>query len=628
MMPPIPDILLFALVPLLSLAVAIHFATQRRQKNDARTPGGFAVGASIAATLAAVIFVVLPGEAYYLGLHSIVPAVLVWLLLPLLSWNILPGMVGPTLGSPLTYVEHRFGQRVSLTAGVVYLLGRVVLSSVVLAALARMLAQGLGDFPAMPVVFAIGVYGTLCGACCGRRGGMWLGVLLAAFLAIGVPFAIATVIKLDGGPDKIWEIGQAAQRTWIGDPSLDASSSGVTWSLLPFAWTALLVMLLGDEASAARLAQLRSAEAVRFALITLLVAATFFAIAGSYVGLGMFVFYREHPREVRPKWVTNVEPETRLSRTIPSTQSPILDPATGKPKISLLSEGYQYDQASGTPILPWDEADVRPETLDRLIDQERLFSRNSPHPVRSKAELLDETGERIDPTKLATYSLATKDHPSEMLLHHRATEELWPYFVSTQAPVGMRGLLLAGLLAAALAAVDMTGLVGVASLKALLPIRTSGSERVLAALASLAVTLLAMLWVFLIAYPSHVALYAMACSLTPLAGVVMVGLTSRRATSGVALATLVAGVLAGIVLSLGLNADVRTRIHPMWSVTATFLVTLVLGHLLALVFGQSRHRGQLQGLVLGAVPIGALREPEVSSTIEIPDPPAESGRRK
>jgi hypothetical protein len=55
------------------------------------------------------------------------------------------------------------------------------------------------------------------------------------------------------------------------------------------------------------------------------------------------------------------------------------------------------------------------------------------------------------------------------------------------------------------------------------------------------------------------------------------------------------------------------RIHPMWSLTLSFAGTLALGHVIALVFGESRRRAQLQGLVLGPVPIGALH-PE--------DPPA------
>jgi hypothetical protein len=616
-MPPIPDILLFALVPLLAFATAVFFATQRPQ-DRAAAPTGLAVGASISATLAAVMLVFLPGEAYFLGLKGIVPATLIWLLVPLLAWNILPGIVGPTISSPLAYLEGRFGQRTSLAAGLVYLPGRLLLSSLVLAALARMLSLALGGLPAMLVAFAIGVFGTVCGACCGKRGGVWLGVMMAAALGIGVPFAIATVIKQDGGADRIWEIGQAAQRTWIGDPRLDSSDPGITWNLLPAVWAGLLVFLLGDEATASRLAQLRSADAVRTALVMFLAAVTFFSMAWMYAGLGMFIFYREHPHEVRTQWVVNVEPETRLSRTDPETQSPILDPATGRPKRSLLSNGIQYDAATGTPMLTWDEADVEPADLNELIAQQRLYGRNG-QPVRSASEVLDETGERIDPARLAIHSLATNERPSEMLLHRRATEELWSYFVATQAPIGMRGLLLGGLLAAAIAAVDMTGLTGIPSLQRLFPSRSVGAQRTLAAVASLSVTVLGTLWVFVVPFPAEAILYVLASSLAPLAALVMLGLTSRRATPAVAVSTLAVGVAAGVLISLGLNSDPRARIHPLWSVTSSVVGTFLMGHMLALVFGESRRRGQLQGLVLGPVPIGALRDEEDAALKILPE---------
>jgi hypothetical protein len=610
---PIPDILLLALAALLALAVTLYFATQRKQ-GRAAAPTGIAVGASLAAPLAAALAVFLPGEAYYLGLKGIVPATLIWLLLPLLAWNILPGIVGPTIGSPLAYLRHRFGGRIMGVAAFVHVVGRLLLSSLVLAALARMLSVAVGGLSPMLIAFAIGAFGAVCVAGCGRRGGVWLGVLLAAIAAAGVPFAVATVIKQNGSPDHIWEIGLEAQRSWIGDPTLDSSAAGVTWNLLPAVCAALLVFLLGDEATAARLSQLRSAGAVRTALVMLLAATTFFAVTWMYAGLGTFVFYRDHADQVRTQWVVNVEPETRLSRTDPETQLPILDPATGRPKRSLLSEGIQYDAATGTPLLAWEEADIGPEDLNELITQQRLYGRNG-QPVRSASEVLEETGERIDPRKLASYSLASNERPSEMLLHRRATEELWPHFVATQAPVGMRGLLLGGLLAVALAAVDMTGLTGLPALLGLVQARTEGAERTLAVVASLLVTVLGTLWVFVVPFPADAMLYVLASSLAPVAALVLLGLTSRRATAAVAVATLVAGSACGIIVSLALSNDLRMRVHPLWSLTLSLGMTFLMGHLLALIFGQLRRRGQLQGLVLGPVPIGALHEEEAAARI-------------
>jgi hypothetical protein len=612
----IPDVLLLALGPLLALAVASYFATQRSLESS-RPLDGFTVGASIAAALAGALLVFLPGEAYYLGLKGIVPVALLWLIVPLVAWNILPGMVGPTIGSPLAYLKLRFGERTAFAASILYLLGRLLIASLALAGLARMLSLAEGLQP-MALALGVGLFATICGACCGRRGGVWLSVLLLAIIFVSLPFAIATVIKQDGDPSKIWQVGQLSQRTWIGDPSLTLSDSGVTWTLLPFAWTALLIVLLGDEATASRLALLRSAESVRTALITLITAVSIFALAGMYVGLSLFVYFREHPRDVRLKWVTNVEPESKLSRTEPGTWSPILDPATGKPKQSLLSDNVQYDRTTGTPVLTWDETDMEPESLNHLIEQRRLYARNSEFPIASRDEVCDEAGD-IDSRKLASYSVPQPGRPSEMILHRRATEELWPYFVATFAPTGMRGLLLGGLLAAALAVVDVTSVMGLPAVQQWFPTRTAGAGRTLSAIANLAIMLLAMMGVFLLPFPADALLFVLASSLAPLAALVMLGLTSRRATAGVAMAALTSGVLAATAFSVLLCGDQRARIHPMWSVTLSFLFTLVVGHLLALIFGEARRRGELQGLVLGAVPIGAIHEHH-QAAIQIPEP--------
>jgi Na+/proline symporter len=213
-----------------------------------------------------------------------------------------------------------------------------------------------------------------------------------------------------------------------------------------------------------------------------------------------------------------------------------------------------------------------------------------------------------------------------MLLHRRATEELWPHFLATQAPVGMRGLLLGGLLAAALVVVDMTGLASIASLKRIFPRRTAGTERVLATLSSLVAMVLATLFTFVVPFPADTALFAVASSLAPLAALVMLGLTSRRASSGVALAALICGVAGAIAMSLWLSADPRQRIHPMWSVTLSFAGTFVIGHLLAMVFGESRRRN-LRGLVLGPSPIGAIGE-ELPPEIVVRDAESSSERWK
>jgi Na+/proline symporter len=615
-MPPIADMLTFALLPFACLVMALYYATGRTGRERLSS---LAVGSAMAATVCAFLLVFLPGEAYYLGLKGIVPLLLLWLLFPFLAWNILPGIAGPSLGSPLAYLQRRFDGRTAIPAMVVYLLGRGVLSAVVLATMARMLSTAMhGWLSPLVIALLLGIAATACSAACGRRGGTWLHVWLLVGIGIGLPLAIAAVVTRNGDAGHMWEFGQTFQRTWIADPHIDLADSGVVWNLGPFLLCAMLILLLGDEATAARLAQLRTPARVREAFVGLLMLLSMFGMAVMYLGVGVFVFYQQHPEQVRPKWIFNVDPRTRLSMTDPATQSPLIDTATGQPIPSLFGDGMRRDPTSGVPLLPWDEADITAANLPDFIRAGRIYNPNSRQPIGSVADILDESGERIDLRKIAAFRPPVDGRPSEMLLHRRATEELWPYFVSTQAPVGVRGLLLAGLLAAALAACDMTAVVGSPALRTLLPLRNDASERVLSALASLGVMLLAMLLTFLAPNLSDLALFALASSLTPIAGTVLLGLTSRRANPGIALAALVVGVGSGISLSLIISRDPTMSLHPMWSVSLTLLATFVMGQLLAVVFGDSRRRGELRGLVLGPIPIGAIREEEATLEIEVP----------
>jgi Na+/proline symporter len=617
-MPALADLLLFAVLPLLCVVVAVYFATDQGRAGSPPLPP-LAVGSSLAVTAAAYLLLFLPGEAYYLGLKGLVPLLLVWLLLPFLAWNILPGIVGASLGSPLAYLQRRFDERTSLPATVLYLVGRTFLSAVVLATLARMLSTALlGWASPMLVAFVVGLFATGCGAACGKRGGTWLSTGLMVAIGLGVPFGVAVVVQLNGSAEHLWQAGQASQRTWIADPTIDLSRSGSLWNLVPLAASALLALLLGDEATAARLAQLGSAGRVREALVTFFVILSLLVPALLYMGLGMFTFYRDHPEQVRPKWVFNVEPRTRLSLTDPATQSPLLDPATGQPQPSLFHDGVRLDPTSGTPLLPWDEADITAASLPQFIQDGRIYHPNSRQPVTRLADILDASGERVDLRKIAAFSPPDELRPSEMLLHRRATEELWPYFLSTQAPVGMRGLLLAGLFAAALAACDTSAVVGTPALRPLWPLRGAAPQRVLAALASLVVMLLAMLLTFLAPGLLELALFALAASLAPLAGVVLLGLTSRRANPNVALAALVVGVGCAVSLALVISRDRTMSLHAMWSVPLALLATLAAGHLIAIVFGDTRRRSELRGLILGPIPIGAFRPEEASPEIEVP----------
>ena len=115
LMPPIADMLTFALLPFACVVMALYYTTGRTGRKPLPLPS-LAVGSAMAATVCAFLLVFLPNEAYYLGLKGIVPLVLLWLLFPFLAWNILPGIAGPSLGSPLAYLQRRFDGRAAIPA--------------------------------------------------------------------------------------------------------------------------------------------------------------------------------------------------------------------------------------------------------------------------------------------------------------------------------------------------------------------------------------------------------------------------------------------------------------------------------------------------------------------------------
>lgn len=617
-MPSLPDILVLLVLPLGLVFIAGHFLTQRAPSS--KPIPTFLIGLCMAMALVTFAAAFLPGEGYYLGIKGLLPTLTMWLLLPLLAWNILSGMASQSLGSPLAYIERRFDPWLAQIGAGVFVTGRIAVAAALLATFARMLTVATGNVvPSIWLGLAIGLIATAASVACGPRGTIWLQAWKVATIAVSTIFWIGSVAQAAGGSRQVWQIGDSLEKARIADGTFDLRGPESFWTLVPFTLAALTTYVLADESvySAIRFARRPSRASAAF--VTCLAIFTGLLCIWQYCGLALLAFYRVHPENIRPIWVANVDRETGLSLTDPATRRRfITDPRTGKPKTSWLNTEPQLDPTDGEALLPWN-IDFSINTADELIRSGRLLHPNTGEPINDLNEVLDASGEHLDPARLATYQHLSGTHRSEMVLHRRATEEFWPAFIASRIAPGQRGVLLVGLIAIALSCVDLTAPTVAMTMGRWIGPATRTSNRVLTTMIGLAITLLAMLLTFLAPFPAELAVQIVASTLTPMAAVVCLGLTSRRANSATAIVALGSGILAATAFSAamaihGKAADAGIfSLNPMWCVTLSMIFTYIMGQMLAFFFGVPRTRDACRGLVLGEIPIGNLRT-EVAST--------------
>jgi Na+/pantothenate symporter len=639
MMGILPDLLFPLLFILGAAAITLYFLTEK--KPAATRVEGVSVGVALAAMIGSLLMVLLPGEAYYLGLKTILPMLGLFGLLPFLSWNILPGLAGESIGSPLRYLMLRFNLPTAQAAGALFILGRLFLAAFTLALVSRMLHRATAELiPAILFLLILGAGATLSSAFSGLRGSLWLGALTTLFLLVGAVLAIAAVLKANGGADVLWKSAQQLDRTWLQEPRWLTREWSSIWLIVPTAFIAMLALLLGDETLYQPLRQLRAegsrfqAFGVRAALVVCFVLLAALVIMHSYVGMGLAVFYAKQPREVRPQWVANVDPLTQLSLTDPATQTRVmLNPATGLPWIGLVSQQPVLDASEGVKLLDWNlpAQAVTPANLPQLLAEARLYHPNLKQPFSTAEQVMMEGNERIDPLKIASFRPAMSGRAGEIILHRRATEELWPYFVSTQTSVGLRGMFLAALLAAAWCVLD-SSVQAIARSFALYI--TANQHRVhartLPLLAGVSITLAAtpvLIWFY---FPAEWLIAAFAATLVPIAAVVFLGLTTRSTSSNGATVALLIGCfwtagLALLILGYGKRYDAGIwGLHIAATIPFAFLVTLITGYVSAFVAPRTARRGELAGLVLGSIRIGDLRPEEADLDLELSEPEAGS----
>lgn len=642
-------LLVFYLVAM--VAVGVYFSGQQHTTKDfflaGRALGWFPLGLSLMATLiSALTYTGLPGQAYYVGLKVLVMPLAVWLALPVIVGWVVPIYRGLGLYSIYEYLELRFDAATRLVASLLFVVWRLLwLGGVIYAPCKALLIASGWDFPDWPLILALGMITTFYTFLGGMKAVVWTDMIQGLVMLLGVAVVIGGVWwQLDEGSARVAEVAGGLGRLKPVDLRFAPGDAWSLWGALPHWILAMLSFYIADQITAQRFLTAKTINAARTSYLTNALALTVLMPGLMYIGLCLLTFYYDHPQQLRPEWVANVDAQTRLSITDPRTrQMQRLDRITGE---------LVPDPTDGRPLLdprrPEDE--ISPVTVHALVQERRLLHPNSKEPLTDADALLDPETNQVLIEKLAMRQPSPGKLRGEMILHRQAAEELLPQFIADNLSWGAAGLIFAALLAASMSSID-SGLNSICTLLVMDVHRRYGvgrgwlarrvgkapdeldeqDELRLARPLTLAVGIAATLFSLAVAQVGEI--FAIMIELVntfgaPLLAVFLLGMFTRRMTAAAAVLSLVGGTLFTVYLMLmsrfeGLAAiawPLEERLSGVWTVTLGTIFTLLLGYLASFVVGQRKGKLELRGLVVGLGTPGVLAIDEEMPLLAEPEP--------
>jgi len=626
------------------VAVGIFFSRTQRSVYDyflaGRSLGWFPVGLSVVATLlTAQRFLGIPGDAYYAGLKWLLLPIAVWLILPIMVWFILPLYQRLEMTSVYEYLEFRFGVATRLAGSLAFFLWRLLWIGGWLYVPCKVMALLTGrNVPEWLLIVVVGLVGTAYTYLGGIKAVMWTDVVQAITIVAALLLVVGGIWwNLEGGSTAVWQVSEEFEpaRTVVADLSFNLAEFWSFWSVLPFFAFTMLAFCVADQIAVQRFLTARDLQEAQRSFLFSCLAVSIVVSALAYVGLGLLAFYQQHPDQMRPVWVVNVDNVSRRSLTFADRER-------------YAAVGPQYDTAAADadrPLVHWETDLADPDVLEELVAERRILRPNNKQPLTDVEELRDPNTGRLQVELLAV----REAKHGEVILHRRAQNELLPHLVSTKLTVGAAGLVLAALFATAMSSLD-SGLNSVATLLIVEIHRRFGVGRsYLARRLGKTVEQLDQGDELRLGRPLVLAagVGATCCSLLasqigsavevvieltgsvggPLLAVFLLGIFTRRATAAGSLAALLLGTLFTAWLTFGY--DLASGITHLawvwpfgelagtWPLTIGTLATIVVGYVLSLVFGGRKPRNELRGLVVG---VGELGQRQLdTASIAIPD---------
>lgn len=634
------------------VAVGVYFSGQQHSTRDfflaGRSMSWFPLGLSLMATLiSALTYTGLPGQAYYVGMKALVMPLSVWIALPIIVGWVVPIYRGLGLYSIYEYLELRFDAPTRLLASLLFVVWRLLwLGGVIFAPCKALLIASGWDLPAWPLILVLGLVTTFYTFLGGMKAVVWTDVIQGVAMLFGVAAIVVGVWwQVDGGPERVKAVAGGLGRLELVDLQFRWGEAWSLWGALPHWVFAMLSFYIADQITAQRFLTAKSINAARTSYLTNATALTILMPGLIYIGLCLLTYYYDHPQKLRPEWVANVDPQTRLSITDPQTRV--------RQRLNKLTGELVPDPTDGRPLIdprrPEDE--ITPVTVHSLVEQRRLLHPNSKEPLTSADELLDPDTNEVLIEKLATRKASQGKWRGEIILHRSAAEELLPRFIADNLSWGVAGIILAALLAASMSSID-SGLNSICTLLVMDVHRRFGVGRAwlarrvgkspddldendelrLARPLTLAMGVAATLFSLLVAQVGEI--FAIMIELVntfgaPLLGVFLLGMFTRRMTGAAAVLALIAGTLFTVYLMLmsrfealaAIAWPMQERLSGVWTVTFGVAFTLVVGYLASFVLGRPKTKLELRGLVVGLGTPGILSTDEEVPILTEPEEP-------
>lgn len=637
-----------------TLGLGFYFSGEQKTTADfflgGRAFSWFPIGVSLMATLiSAMSYTGLPGQAFDYGLVVLMHPASVWIALPIIVGVVVPIYRGLALDSVYQYLELRFDSRVRLLASLLFVAWRLLWLGGVIFAPCKLLILAAGwQIPDWPLLLLLGFVTTIYTVMGGMKAVIWTDVIQGMMMLGGVVIVILAVwLQVDGGPSRVTEVADNFKKLLVVDTTFSWTSKWSLWGALPHWVLAMMSFYIADQITAQRFLSAKSVVAARNSFVLNTLALTFLLPGLVYIGVCMHTFYYEHPQQMRPEWVANVDAQTRRQVTDPATR----DPNKTRPT-KVLGE-TEIDPTVGRPLLDWKNKQdaITAANVPELVRQGKLLDPNSKEPLSEEAvaELIDPSTQQVLIERLAMRkALEDKNNKdpvkfrSEFVLDSRAAEEVLPRFISTRLGWGVAGLIVAALLAASMSSID-SGLNSICSLLVIDMHRRYGvgrqwladrlkkpvgelneeDELKLAQPLTLVVGVAATLSALIVAQLGNVFTIMVDVANTfgaPLLAVFLLGMFTRRCTAAAAYWALVIGTLFTVSLMLGNQFDlIRPKMNGIWNVTFGTLFTLALGYGLSFMMGRAKSKMELKGLVAGCGTLGVRASDEEMTIISGPD---------
>jgi len=606
------------------VAIGFYFSREQHTSQDfflaGRSMGWFPIGLSVMATLlSALSYTGVPGAAYYAGFKYLLMPIAVWLTVPLLTSCVLPLYSGLQLYSVYEYLEMRFDAVVRFCSSLAFVFWRLLWLGGVLYAPCKVLVVAAGlEIPVWVLIVLLGAASTAYTFLGGMKAVLWTDVIQSFVMVTGLVMIIGGVwLQLDGGPLRVWQAANELGRTDLIETEFRWDSYWTAWGAIPHFALSMLSFYIADQITAQRFLTAKNLREARRSFYLNCISVSVMIPALAYTGLCLAAFYHDHPDALRPKWIANVDARATA------------DPRTG---------ASATDPQTGEPLIAWDAPtdEFAAENLEQLVAQERLLRPNRREPFTDVEQLYkpDQPGQ-LDHNRLAArLPPLGSAQTGEVILHNQAQDELLPWFITSQLPWGVAGLILAALFSASMSSMD-SGLNSICTLLIMDYHRRLGwgrqwlaarrgkradelseeDELHLARPMVLLIGVAATVFSLFVSRIDDIFSIMIAVVNTfggPLLAVFLLALFTRRCTARGALTALLAGTLFTVWMAFSNKYDsmawlwpFEQRLNDIWPLIFGVAFTLVVGVAVSFFAGRPKSKEELRGLVFG---IGKLGE--------------------